>query len=102
MTLLRQSLIKSHLNTLEYNLSRGTKDIFIYEISNVYYEENNKEVEETKLCITAYGNYINNSWNKINVETDYFLLKGIVENLLIYLGYKNIFSFEVNSNISFM
>ena len=35
------------------------------------------------------GNYINNLWNKTIIKTDFYLLKGILENVLDYLGLKN-------------
>ena len=40
------------------------------------------------------GNYILNAVNNVSVKVDFYLLKGIVENLLKYLGYKNRFDFQ--------
>ena len=87
----RQSLIPSLLKVVDYNKSRGIKDINIYEISNVYYE---KDTEETKISILMMGNYLNNNWNKVNVSSDFYLLKGIVEDIFDYLGLKNRYSFK--------
>ena len=36
---IRQTLIPSLLKVMDYNKSRGIKDISIYEISNVYYDK---------------------------------------------------------------
>ena len=38
------------------------------------------------------GSYITNSWKK-DLDVDFFVVKGIVENLLKYMGYENRYSF---------
>ena len=83
---IRQSLVSSLLKTYEYNKSRNVKDVMIYEIANTYY---NKTEEDTKIAILMKGNYINSSWNPNGIKVDFYLLKGILENLLDYLGLKN-------------
>ena len=83
---IRQTLIPSLLKTYEYNKSRNVKDIMIYEIANTYF---NKTEEDTKIAILMKGNYINNSWNQAGIKADFYLLKGILENILNYLGLKN-------------
>ena len=88
---IRQTLIPSLLKTIDYNKSRGVKDIGIYEISNVYY---NKEEEETKIGIALFGNYMVNSWKSLNLKVDFYLLKGMIENLLNYLGLQNRYQFK--------
>ena len=47
----------------------------------------------TKVAILMKGNYILNEWQSTVVKVDFYLLKGIVENLLDYLGFKNRISF---------
>ena len=40
------------------------------------------------------GSYITNPVNNIDVKVDFYLIKGIIENLLKYLGFKNRYAFE--------
>ena len=40
------------------------------------------------------GSYITNIVNGLNVKVDFYMLKGIIENLLKYLGFKNRYTFE--------
>lgn len=94
-SILRKSILPSLLNVIDYNRARGVKDINLYEISKVYYDDFN---EETLIAISMYGNYMSNQWQGLNVKVDFYLLKGIIENLLDYLGFKNRYSF-VESNI---
>lgn len=97
-SVIRKSILPSLLNVIDYNKARGVKDINLYEISKVYYDDFN---EETLVSIAMYGNYIFSQWQNISVKSDFYLLKGIVENLLDYLGFKNRYSFE-ESNINNM
>src|SRR5574344_220983 len=87
---IRQTIIPSLLKVFEYNKFRNVRDVNIYEIANTYYDEN---VEDTKISILMTGDYIENNWSHQNIKVDFYLLKGIVENLLNYLGFKNRFSF---------
>lgn len=90
-SVIRTTLIPSLINIYEYNKARKVSDVLIYEIAKTYDKNYNEDV---KLCILMNGNYIVNDWmnNKINV--DFYLIKGIVENLLNYLGLKNRYTFN--------
>ncbi len=88
---LRLSLIPSLLQTYEYNKARKVTDINIYEIAKTY---DKNFIEDHKIAILMKGSYINNQVNNINMKVDFYLIKGVVENLLKYLGYKNRYSFE--------
>ncbi|MEG2322075.1 MAG: phenylalanine--tRNA ligase subunit beta [Bacilli bacterium] len=91
-TIVRQSIIPSLLNVIDYNKTRGLNDVMIYEIANTY---SNESVENTKIAIALKGNYLNNNWHKVKVNVDFYLAKGIVENLLNYLGFQNRYTFEL-------
>ena len=88
-SVVRTTLIPSLMNVYEYNKARGVKDISIYEIAKTY-DVNYDEV--TKVCGLMTGSYLTNSW-KSDVEIDFFVVKGIVEDLLDYMGYKDRYSF---------
>jgi len=90
-SVLRKSLIPSLLETVKYNKSRGLKNINIYETSKVFFDDFK---EENYLTVMLYGNYIENSWSGSIVKNDFYVIKGITENLLDYLGLKNRYSFE--------
>lgn len=94
-SVIRKTVLPSLLNTYEYNKKRKVKDIFVYEISKVY---SDAYVEDTKIAGLMSGNYITNNWQGSS-KVDFYYLKGIVENILDYLGFKNRYSFEV-TNVS--
>ena len=90
-SVLRLTLIPSLLNVYEYNKARKVEDINIYEIAKTY--DSNYD-EDTKVAILMKGNYMTNLVNGVNVKVDFYLLKGIIENVLKYLGFKNRYNFE--------
>ena len=91
-SVIRTTLIPSLLNVYEYNKARKVNDVFLYEIAKTYDKDYN---EDTKVCVLMKGNYLSNNANSVKVKTDYYLIKGILENLLDYMGLKNRYSYEV-------
>jgi len=85
-SVIRTTILPSLLGTYEYNKSRKVNDILIYEIANTYDKDYN---EDTKVAVLIKGNYLNSSWKNLDFKCDFYYLKGILENLLDYLGYKN-------------
>lgn len=94
-SIIRTSLLPSLINVYEYNKARNVKDILIYEISKTYDINYN---EDSKVAILMKGNYLINDWQHTTTKCDFYCLKGIIENLLNYLGFKNRYTF-VSSEI---
>jgi len=88
---IRTTIIPSLLKIYEYNKARKVNDILLYEISKVYDKDYN---EDTKISILMKGSYLTNNWQNQTTKIDFYVVKGIVENLLDYLGLKNRYSFE--------
>ena len=88
---LRLSLLPSLIQTYEYNKARKVENINIYEIAKTYDKD---YVEDHKVAMLISGTYMANAVNQVNVKADFYLLKGIIENLLKYLGFKNRYDFQ--------
>jgi phenylalanyl-tRNA synthetase, beta subunit, non-spirochete bacterial len=87
--ILRRSLVPSILSIYNYNNSRNIKDINVFEVASVYYKKDDIYTEETMISGLIHGNLVNTSWNNSNIKADYYVLKGIVMNLLEYMGLNN-------------
>ena len=74
---------------IEYNKARRVNDVLIYEIAKTYDKD---YVEDSKITMLAKGNYLTNSW-KGSIPVDFYLMKGIVEELLDSLGFRNRYQF---------
>ena len=89
---LRKSLIPSLINVYEYNKARNIKNINIFEEGSIYYEDNGYH-EDATISGLMSGMLDENNWQNSNIKVDFYTLKGVIENLLEYLGYKNRYSF---------
>ena len=90
-SVIRTTLIPSLLKVYEYNRDHKVNNVNIYEIAKTYDASYN---EESKVCMLMSGNYLLNDWHGVNVKVDFYLVKGIVQNILDYLGFKNRYTFE--------
>lgn len=90
---LRYTLITSLFKIYEYNVARGNKDISIFELGKGFFKKNENYGEELKLCALLSGEFYTGINSKKNV--DFYIAKGIAEEVLDSLGYENRYSFVV-------
>ena len=88
-SVVRTTIIPSLINVYNYNKARKTEDIFLYEISKTY-DKNYQE--ESKIAGLLKGNIVKSSWNG-NIKCDFYVTKGIVEDILNSLGFTNRYTF---------
>ena len=92
-TVLRHSIISSLIDVFKYNKARNIKDLSIFEVSKCFSLIEGNYIEENKLAFLCTGAYTEG----LNKEYyDFYSVKGIIENLLDTLGYKNRYSFIVH------
>ena len=89
---LRYSMIPSLYKIYEYNNAREQKDISIFEIGKGFYKKGEVYGEDTKLCVLMTGKYLLGIENNKN-NVDFYVIKGVAEEILEYLGYENRYSF---------
>ena len=87
---LRYSVLTSLYKIYEYNKARNEKDISIFEIGKGFYKKE-EYGEDKKLAVLMSGKYLLGIDNKKNV--DFYVIKGVAEEILDYLGYANRYSF---------
>jgi len=88
---LRYTMIPSMVKTYEYNKARDIKDVAIFEIGKGFYKKQDIYGEDTKLCSLMTGNYHLGLGKE--KQFDFYVVKGIAEEILNYLGYENRYSF---------
>ena len=88
-SVVRTTIIPSLINVYNYNKARKVEDIFLYEISKTY-DKNYQE--ESKIAGLLKGNIVKSSWNG-NIKCDFYVAKGIVEDILNSLGFTNRYTF---------
>ncbi len=93
-TMLRQSMVPSTLNIVKNNISNGQKNLRLFEIGRTYFveapaDEKSTGVTEKRILAGALtGDIDNGNWIK-KPATDFYTVKGIIENLLVLLGLEN-------------
>lgn len=94
---LRYSMIPSLVKIYEYNKAREQKDICIFEIGKGFYKNGEEYGENNKLCVLMSGEYYLGISNKKHV--DFYTIKGIAEEVLEYMGYKDRYSFVIKNKL---
>lgn len=94
---LRYSMIPSLFKIYEYNLGRNNKDVCIFELGKGFGKVNDEYIEEEKLCSLMSGKYYEGIGNTKNV--DFYIMKGVAEELLDFLGYNGRYSFVNNKTM---
>ena len=81
---IRNSLMNSLLEVLSYNLDHNNEDVNIFEISKVY----GKDIEQERLGIVLEGSLVDEKIKHLKVKSDFYVLKGIILQLLSKLGFE--------------
>ena len=93
---LRYSVLTSLLKIYDYNKARNEKDVAIFEIGKGFYKKE-EYGEDKKLAVLMSGKYFLGIDNKKDV--DFYVIKGIAEEILDYLGYENRYSFVMPTKL---
>lgn len=83
---LRHSLLESVLPCVEKNLSRGCRDLRLFEIGKTAFRKGSRIIEQEHLLILVSGNERVGHWTEPGREMDFFSLKGVVEVLKAMAG----------------
>ena len=81
---IRTSLMNSLLETLSYNLDHYNSNVNIFEISKVYA----KDIEQERLGIVMQGNIIEEKIEHVELKADFYVMKGIVMEIINALGFE--------------
>lgn len=94
---LRFSLIPSLLQVAEENISRGEKNIRIFELGSAYgYGKGKSPEENLHLGILLTGDWLEQSWLDSGQKASFYVLKGITETLLGEFGIELTYKKEKN------
>lgn len=96
---LRQTIVTSLYKIYKYNKARKNDDVSIFEIGKSFYQKNEEEIkyiEENKLACLMCGKYTTGLNER---KVDFYVIKGVCETVLDYLGYEGRYSFVVNNQI---
>ncbi len=86
LDVMRQSMIYSGLEAIEYNRNRKNPDLKLFEFGKTYHQKENRFKEINHLTLFVTGKKQESSWNGDQSSADFFYLKSFVKNILERLG----------------
>ena len=92
---LRQSVITSLYKIYNYNRARNVENVDLFEIGKSFYKKDENFFETNKIATLMYGDYVTGLEGK---KVDFYVIKGVAEELLDFLGYEGRYSFVVDKN----
>ena len=99
LSIMRQSLIFSGLETLAFNINRQQSDLKLFEFGKTYHDFDDQKEEFNHLSILITGNKTEKRWNSKKTEVGYFYLKGLVTGIFDRLGIKKFKSLPLSNDI---
>jgi phenylalanyl-tRNA synthetase beta chain len=94
---LRTSLLPGLLQVVKYNYDRFEKNLQGFEIGRVHFKDKKGYKEQSLIGIIITGEAFPRSFDRENLQVDFFDLKGLVENMLLSQAVKH-FSFEKSTH----
>ncbi len=99
LSVMRQSMLFSGLESIRYNLNRKRRDLKLFEFGKTYHSYVSGRVENKHLSIFVSGDRSTESWNAAAQKGTFFYLKGVIEAVFQRLGIKNLKSGASKSDI---
>lgn len=97
MEYLRSTLLSGALLTVSKNLRQGVKDIKLFELGDVFNKTNDNEIksfddftENQNLLFILSGKEQDKTWNTDEKQSDFYLLKGLVDSFLSKVSLDNV------------
>jgi phenylalanyl-tRNA synthetase beta chain len=89
LDIMRQTMLYSALQAINYNQNRKNADLKLYEFGKVYNVREDKYTEEQRFSVLITGNRNPEQWNQKQNSVSFYNLKAIVDGLLSRLNIKD-------------
>ena len=96
---MRNSLLFGLLENISYNLKRQEQNIKIFETGKVYLNDKGEFIENKYVSISLTGDFYDHNWIYNSQPNIFFKMKGIVNSILVKLGFNKCEEVVVNKNM---
>lgn len=86
LAVMRQSLLFSGLEAIAYNINRKSTNLKFFEFGKTYQKQGEQYKEHKHLSLFLTGNTGGANWIKVEEKSNFFMLKGYVEQVFNRLG----------------
>ncbi len=99
LSVMRQSLLFSGLEAVNYNINRKNADLKLFEFGKTYHKGEKGNNEEKHLSIFITGNQSPESWALASSTSSFFYLKAVINGVFARLGIKNLKESPLNTSV---
>lgn len=99
LSVMRQSLIFSGLETVAFNINRQQSDLKLFEFGKTYHNFKDHKEEFNNLSIFVTGNKTEKRWNTKETPVNYFYLKGLITAVFERLGIQKLKSSPLSNDV---
>ncbi|WP_274475797.1 phenylalanine--tRNA ligase subunit beta [Mangrovimonas aestuarii] len=99
LSVLRQSMLFSGLESLAYNINRKRNRLKLFEFGKTYHDFNGNREEFKHLSLFVTGTKSYESWHTPEQPSDFFYLKGIINVILERLGISRYKTAPINNDL---
>ena len=96
---MRNSLLFGLLENISFNLKRQEQKIKIFETGSIYLNDKERFFENKNLSLSLAGDFYNKNWIYKKPSDIFFKIKGIVNSILIKLGFDKFEEIVLNKNM---
>ena len=96
---MRNSLLFGLLENISFNLKRQEQKIKIFETGSIYLNDKERFIENKNISLSLTGDFYNKNWIYKNQYDIFFKIKGIVNSILIKLGFDKFEEIALNKNV---
>jgi phenylalanyl-tRNA synthetase beta chain len=106
-TMMRQSLLPNLIEVARFNQAQGIEDVWIYELGRTYFKLGKPNVKNAGVSERLYvaglltGTVLSGEWRE-KESADFFISKGILENLFAQLRLPNAVLFEPTQDAPYL
>ena len=87
LNIMRPSMLETGLETIAHNLNRRNTDLRLFEFGKTYTTTGSGKYQEPEhLCLYISGKNLEDGWRTKGSAADFYVLKGILANILQVLG----------------
>lgn len=97
LNVMRQSMLFSALEVVEYNQNRQSPDLKLFEFGKIYHKYDTY-TENQRLSLVISGRKEQDSWNSGKDKQNFYSIKGVVEALLQRMGLTNLLQYKPIKN----
>ncbi len=99
LSVLRQSMLFSGLETIEYNSNRKNDNLLLFEFGKTYHNLPGGRTEKKHLSIFVTGMRNESNWSIANTKSDFFFGKGVISVIMERLGLSDFIEDSCESDV---